>query len=268
MTSGSRLRPAAGYIGLGIVLYLLLLIATAPAMWLAQAALRVSGGALTLTRSTGTLWRGAAELHVGTPVSGVRDLGHFQWRVSPWWLVVGRAQFAAQLDGPSAQAKAAVGLTRHRVELEDVEATFPASFVSLVYGPAAFFEPTGTIELRSPKIELSPRGLVAEIAAQWRGAGGRFTGRAQLGDYRINISGKGPTATIRLATLRGDLELTGQGQWHVTGDGTVRFTGTAAPKGDAEQLEPLLRALGRDLGGGRRLIRFSSRIPLVQQLGL
>ena len=263
----ARLKPAAGYIGFGIVLYLLFLVATAPAIWFADFATRVSAGTVTLTQARGTLWHGVAQLHAGAP-AGVRDLGKFQWRIAPWWLALGRAQLAVELEGPSIRGQARVRIARHRVDVDGLQATLPANLVTLVYGPAAFFEPTGTIELRSSKIELSGTGLITKLEAQWLGAGGRFTGAASLGDYRIEVTGNGENAAIRLTTLRGNLELSGQGEWHVVGDGAVRFTGSAVPRGDVTQLEPLLRALGRDLGGGRRQIRFSTRIPLIQQLGL
>lgn len=269
MIARKRLKPAAGYIGLGVLLYLVFLVATAPAIWFAKAVSGFSDGAIALARARGTVWRGSAELHAGAPASGARDLGHFRWRTQPWWLLFGRAQFSVQLEGPAIRCQAAFGLAPwRRVHVAGLEASFPASLVSLVYGPAAFFEPTGTIELRAADAELSSAGLVTTIEAQWRGAGGRFTGPATLGDYRIDIAGTGETAAIRLTTLRGNLELTGQGQWQVTGDGAIQFNGTAVPKADAAQLEPLLRALGRDLGGGRRRIRFSSRLPLVKLLGL
>jgi general secretion pathway protein N len=269
MTVRTRLKPAAGYIALGVLLYVVFLVATAPAIWFAKATGRFSNGAISLTHARGTVWRGSAELHAGAPASGVRDLGRFQWRTQPWWLLLGRARIAVQLEGPAIRCQGALGIAPwRRVHVVGLEASFPASLVSLVYGPAAFFEPTGTIELRAADAELSAAGLVATIEAQWRGAGGRFTGPATLGDYRIDVAGTGESAAIRLTTLRGNLELTGQGRWKVTGDGAIQFSGSAVPKADAAQLEPLLRALGRDLGGGRRQIRFSSRLPLVQLLGL
>lgn len=269
MIARVRLKPIVGYIALGIALYIVFLIATVPAIWFAKAADHFSNGAILLTHAHGTLWHGMAELHAGTPATGVRRLGEFQWRAKPWWLLLGRARLFVQLDGPTTNGKASIGFVPYRrVDLEGLQANFPASLVSLVYGPAAFFEPTGTIELRAANARLSNHGLIANIEAQWRGAGGRFTGAATLGDYRIDITGNGQTAAIRLSTVRGNLELSGQGEWHVTGNGAIQFDGTAAPKGAVTELEPLLRALGRDLGGGRRRIRLRTRLPLVEQLGL
>ena len=268
MTGAARYRQAGAYVGLGLVFYLLFLLATAPAVWLAEAATRVSSGAVTLARPSGTIWNGTGELRAGSAASGVRELGTLKWRIEPWWFILGRAQFTLRLDGPMAQGRAGIAFAPRRyVKLEDLDATVPANIASLVYAPAAFFEPTGKIAVRSQQAELSGDGLEAKVEVQWQGAGGRFTGPKPLGDYRIDLTGAGETAALRLSTLRGDLELNGQGQWQIKGDGALRFTGTARPRGDAGNLEPLLRTLGRDLGGGRREIRFNGRFPLVRQLG-
>lgn len=268
MIGTTRRKQVAVYVGLGLILYLLFLLARAPAVLLAEGATRVSSGLVILARPSGTLWVGSGELHAGSAASGVRQLGTLHWRINPLWLFLGRAQFALRLDGPTTRGQAAVRLARRSVQLGGVDATLPANIASLLYAPAAFFEPSGTVQLRSREIILDADGLTANVEFLWQGAGGRFTGPGSLGDYRVDLTGTGPTANIKLSTLRGNLELTGQGQWQVAGDGMLRFVGSALPRGDSGALEPLLRTLGRDLGGGRREIRFNGRFPLVKQLGL
>lgn len=268
MSDGSPKKRVAAYIALGAALYLVFLAASAPAAWLAEGASRLSSGVVTVARPDGTLWSGTGELHAGSVASGVRHLGTLHWRVNPLWLFVGRAHVQLELDGSATRGRAAVRLARRHLEVRDLSAALPANIIGLIYGPAAFFEPTGTIELRSPAVDLSAGGLTTNLEVQWQGAGGRFTGPASLGDYRIDLNGSGDTAAIRLTTLRGDLELAGQGQWDIAGSGALRFSGTATPRGDSAKLEPLLRPLGRDLGGGRREIRFNARFPLLEQLGL
>lgn len=267
MIAARRLRPGIGFAVLGVALYLVFLLATAPAVWVAETAARVSNGAVTLTNPRGTFWGGSAELHAGGPATGVRHLGTLRWRVNPLWLFVGRAQLALQLDGTAARGQADLRLGRQHLYVQDFAATLPAQLVALVYPPAAFFAPTGTIALQAPSIDVSDAGIVAVATAQWQGAGGRFTGAAGLGDYRFELTGRGELATIRLSTLRGSLNLSGEGQWRVTGDGDLQFVGAAQPNGDAAPLEPLLRSLGRDLGGGKREIRFNGRFPILRQLG-
>lgn len=268
MIGQSRLNAPASYVVLGSVLYLAFLVATVPAALLVEAVGSFSDS-VRLSQPRGSLWHGSAQLHAGTSATGVRDLGRLDWSLKPWWLFLGRAQLGIHLDGGLVRGQTQIGVSRSRFALEGLDASLPAGLVSLIYGPAAFFEPTGTIDVRAASAELTASGLNAKIEANWRGAGGRFTGPATLGDYRIDITAQGPNAAIRLSTLRGNLDLNGQGTWNVAGDGSIQFTGRAQPRGgNAAQLEPLLRALGRDLGGGQRQIRFNARIPLVQLLGL
>ncbi|HEY8553652.1 MAG TPA: type II secretion system protein N [Burkholderiales bacterium] len=265
----ASIRRIAGYVALGIALYAAFLIATAPASWLAEAVARLTDGRITFSAPSGTLWRGSAELHAGSGAAGIRHLGRLHWRINPWWLFLGRAHARVELAGTMAQGSAALRVAPgRRIAVENLSAALPADIAALVYAPAAFFEPRGTIALRAPSVVLSASGLWTDLEVQWQNAGGRFTGPASLGDYRVSVAGEGQTAAIRLDTLRGDLDLAGQGQWNVTGDGMLRFNGTATPRGDAARLEPLLRPLGRDLGDGRRQIRFTTRLPLIEQLGL
>ncbi len=268
MIDARRMRKGAGYLLLGLTLYLLFLIADLPAVWLAEAATRWSNGVVMLATPRGSFWGGSGELHAGGAATGVRHLGTLQWRVNPLWLLAGRVQLTMQLDGPAARGQASLRVGLRQINVQDLATTLPAQLIALVYPPAAFFAPTGTIEVKAPNIELSREGLVAVVEAQWLGAGGRFTAPSGLGDYRVELTGRGETAIFRITTLRGNLELVGDGQWHITGEGDVQFLGGATPRGDAAQLEPLLKVLGPDLGNGRREIRFNARVPLVRQLRL
>jgi general secretion pathway protein N len=262
------MRKSARYILLGLLIYLLFLIATLPAPWLAEeAATRLSNGLITLAGTRGTLWSGSGELYAGGPATGVRQLGTITWRINPLGLFIGRVQLSLKLDGPNARGQAHLGVGRKAIHAEDLSATLAAPLIALVYAPAAFFAPTGTIDVKAPNIDLSSAGLVTSVEAQWQGAGGRFTGTTALGDYRLELTGRGDMTAIRITTLQGRLDVTGEGQWRVTGEGDLQFTGNATPRSDAEQLEPLLKAIGPDLGGGRREIRINTRVPLVKQLG-
>lgn len=267
MIDAKRLRRAAAYLLLGLVLYVAFLLATAPAVWLAEAAARFTNGLVSLVNPQGTLWHGRAELYAGGRALGLRHLGTLQWRFNPLWLFLGRAKLDLDLTGADTRAHGTIRTGLRRLNASELLVTAPAHMVSLVYPAAMFFAPTGTIELRAPSLELSHDGLVTDADVRWQGAGGRFTGAAPLGDYRIELHGQGDTAKIRLTTLGGRLALNGEGEWRVTGDGDLRFVGTAAPNSDAEQLEPLLRQLGRDVGGGRRELRFNAQLPIVRRMG-
>lgn len=253
------------YVGVGLLSYLIFLIVFLPASWLAWGAARLSQGTIHIGTPRGTVWYGRGELQLHG-VLGAQSLGELQWRVNPLWLVLGRLQLAVRgLGSPDGTAELQVA--RRRMQVESLQTTLPAQLAGLVYAPAGFFAPTGQLQVSAPALKLDADGLHGNAEVLWRGAGGRFTGDTSLGDYRIALEGRGETAAIKLDTVNGRLELAGTGQWRVAGDGEIRFTGHALPRSDAAQLEPLLNALGRNQGGGRRAISFVSRVPLLHLLG-
>ena len=253
-----------GYTSLALLLYLIFLIATLPAVWLTTAFERVSERTLRFGAASGTLWSGEGDLYAGGPVAGAQHLGKLRWSVNPLWLFLGRAQLGLQLNGPGARGQASVQLGYKNYAVQDLNLNLPASLAGLLYAPALFFQPSGTIELRSPGLEIDRTGITGQADVTWRGAGGRLEGAHNLGDYRIELKGTGQTASLQLTTLQGNLQLTGQGQWRVVGDGDLQFNGSASPTGEATALEPLLKNMGRDLGGGRRELRFNTRISLLR----
>jgi general secretion pathway protein N len=265
MIGKGRLLRGAGYVALGLVLFVLFLVFTMPASWLAVAAERFSDGVIRIHSPTGTIWSGNGELDVGGPAITAQHLGKIRWRLNPLWLFAGRAQLSLQVDG-AVKANARVRLSPGKYVVQQLDASFPVRLVSLAYAPAAFFQPTGNIDIRSGEVELSRSGLTGIAEANWRGAGGRFT-QGTLGDYKIELQGVGKDATIRLSTVSGRLRLEGQGKWDIAGSGELQFNGTAAPASDHASLEPLLQPMGPDLGGGRRALRFATRLS-AQELGL
>lgn len=260
-------RRATLYAVGGLLLYVAFLVASAPAAWVGWAIARSDQRSVALAQPHGTVWRGEADLYAGGPTNFQR-LGRVRWRALPLRLFLGRVAVDVGIAEGDLQGRLVVQRSPGRLTVEDLSATLPVNVAGLFYAPALFFAPTGTLELRSERLSLARDALAGEVRAQWRGAGGRFTGSKSLGDYRIDLNGEGERASLRLSTVSGDLNLSGRGEWRVSGNGELRFTGTAQPQGDAARLEPLLRAIGPDRGGGRRDLRFNTQMPLAHLLGL
>lgn len=260
-------RRATLYVVAGLALYLVFLVASAPASWVAWALARSGQKVVALADPRGTVWRGEAELYAGGPANTQR-LGRLRWRLLPLRLFLGRVALDVGVADGGIQARLIVERGPGTLALEELDATLPVQLAGLFYAPALFVAPTGTLELRSTALALARDGLTGDAQAVWRGAGGRFTGPTSLGDYRLDVSGQGERATLRVSTVRGDLQVNGNGEWRVGGDGHLRFAGAAQPGGDVARLEPLLRPLGPDRGGGRRDLRFETRLPLPRMLGL
>ena len=68
-------KPWVAYTALGLALYVIFLLATLPAAWLAWSINKYSNGALTLSQPTGSVWRGSAELLTRYPPTQVQALG-------------------------------------------------------------------------------------------------------------------------------------------------------------------------------------------------
>lgn len=256
------------YLAVGLGFYVLFLIFTLPAAWVARGFEQATQGAATLASPSGTFWRGHGELSVRASGTVPQYIGDLNWAVNPFWLVTGRVQIRLRAAGPATEAKAVIRVARKSMRILDLTAALPVNLTSLFYAPIGFFGPTGQVRLSTTSLELDSSGLQGDAQVLWENAGGRFTTVAPLGDYRLDLNGRGEQATLKLSTLRGPLELTGQGQWRVLGTGDIRFTGFAAPKAEQQQLEPLLSTMGKDLGGGRRQINLSGRAPLNKLVGL
>lgn len=95
---------------------------------------------------------------------------------------------------------------------------------------------------------------------EWLNAGSGLSSVQPLGDFRLDITAVDKIANLKLTTLRGDLELTGQGQWQLR-TGQLQISGFALPRARVGELESLLRMLGHDEGGGKRTLNINTRLP-------
>lgn len=262
MTGAGGWRRALG-VGTGaLLLYLVFLLATLPAAWLADGLARASRKTVQLQDPDGSVWHGSGRLVM---TKGARELGQMRWSVNPLWLFAGRLHLNVQLSGGQTQGKGTVRVGYRRLALTDFEAAFPAELAPVLYAPAALIDPKGQIRVRTASLEASDTGLRGSAELTWLGAGGRVGGASPLGDYRLDVNGQGENAQVTLATLNGRLQLNGQGQWQTT-TGALRFQGSAAAAQPDPQLELLLNMLGPDQGGGRRALNATLTLPLTSLL--
>lgn len=247
----------------------------APAQWAADALARASDGRLLLAEARGSLWDGSARLVLtGGPDS--RDAsalpGRLHWTLRPDWR--GLALQARQdccLPQPLAlQLQPAWGGWTLRLPAPPpagvtsggaAGATPPAAATTpLGQWPAAWLAGLGTpwntlqlggaLQLGSPGLVLqSVQGRLRLDGALWlelRDASSRLAPLPVLGSYRLDLQGGGDAPTLRLQTLGGALQLSGQGQW--TG-ARLRLRGEArAAEGQDGALANLLNIIGRRQG--------------------
>ncbi|MDH5649289.1 MAG: type II secretion system protein N [Gammaproteobacteria bacterium] len=248
------------YAILGLCLYVLFLASSIPATWLSWSMTKFSHGSVAITQASGTIWDGKGHIIINYPNSKPHDLGLTRWDIYPLWLLTGRLQFTLEGMDKTAQGKITIRQSLNKTELIDSRISIPAAFISELYSPAALLSPTGRILLTADSFMYEEKMIKGDVTVQWLEAGSTLSPVRPLGNYRLALSGKGDALDIKLETLEGDLELAGQGKWSASTNGVISFNGTARPRNRASELEPLLALMGRDLGGGRRLLNFSQRI--------
>lgn len=250
------------YLIFGLFFYLLFLIVEMPAAWFAWGLHRYTQGALRLDPASGTLWHGNGRLVVYYPQTRPHDLGQAAWRINPLWLLAGRVQLSLQANHQDKRIKTALGLAANRLLLKDTEADFPAAFAAQLYTPLTLISPQGTIRLRATEVILTPGMVNGAATLEWLNASSGLSVVQPLGDYRVEITGSGDVARITLATLRGDLEFTGKGEWQAR-SGQLQINGSALPRARQGEMESLLNMIGNDQGGGKRTLNINTRLPPV-----
>lgn len=242
----------------GAVLGLLgALILFAPARWLAAGVEQASNGQLLLNDPRGTVWEGSAQV-ILTGGSGSTDIsalpGRLQWHLHPRWNGVAADLRADCCMQQPQRVRARLRPGGLDIDIADGTSQWPAALA------AGLGTPWNTLQLDG-ELRLSTQGLSVE----WAAGRPAVSGRAELvalrmasrlstlrpmGSYRITLQGGAP-ATLRLETLDGSLQLTGEGQWVGS---RLRFRGEASATPEREgALTNLLNIIGRR-SGSRSLI--------------
>jgi hypothetical protein len=238
---GALRRPGVRLAVLGVAAYLVFLLVNVPAAWLGFALERASRGALALGDPAGTLWkgRGLLALRSGGAFRGIADL---EWSCNPLSLLTGRLGVALSGAAPETRLRASVSLGAGSLRFQNVEASAPAALLEPALPAAAFAKPDGRLRVLADSVEVGGAGVAGAATVEWLEAGVLQVQR--LGDYRLQITGSGARAELKLATLRGDLRFTGAGEWRAAQPGIVQLRGTVEASAERKDLEPLLQVLG------------------------
>ena len=252
--SAASLWAMAG-VALGILVGIVVF---APAAWLAGAVSSASGQRVQLADARGSIWSGSAVVVLtGGPDS--RDASALPGRLA-WSLGVKglgfelRAQQACCLnDTVSLLVKP--GLGRFSVTLApkpDWVGQWPGAFLGGLGTPWNTLQLGGSLRLLSSGLKMEwvqGRWLVdGQADVDMLQASSRVSTLEPLGSYRFSVIGSAGTPTqLRLNTLAGALQLSGEGSAGANG---VRFRGEAraATEADEAALNNLLNIIGRRNG--------------------
>ena len=261
----SRWRVIA-YSGAILCSYLLFLIFTLPAYWADWLVNRAGLGAVRIQQTEGTLWNGNGDLVV-KGAGRERLQTRIAWELQPVWLFTGKLQvrLSSQSSDPALNATIRVGY--HHLSIQEVDAKLPVGVVGLFNPAFALMDPTGRLQITTPQMTLTTAGLEGDMQLTWLAAGARLGGLSEIGDYRLQVNGRGPKAELRIETLRGDVNITAQGVWQTQGAGLLHLTGTISPGSREPALLPLLRTLNAQKNDGHYTWVLDNHFPVGRLFG-
>jgi general secretion pathway protein N len=249
--ASARWRRVSAIIGAALVAALAVLATQAPASLLARAVQAGSQGRIELREVSGTVWRGAGAvvLGAGSGDAGPRTRlpGEIAWRIAPWALLLGTLDLTLS-DPALLDAPVVLHLDRHRIgSLGAGRLRMPAEALVGLGAPWNTIQPGGELVLEWDTLHLAPMNLRGELRGEWSDASSRLCPIVPFGHYRVTAEGVYPGAQVRLETLAGPMEMSGDGT--IADGNRLHFRGTARvqPGTDAAlatQLSGLISLLG------------------------
>jgi general secretion pathway protein N len=230
-----------------IGVYLVGLAVMAPATLLDVPLERATGARLTLAGATGSLWAGRAQLEARDP-AGREGLGTpVAWKLDAPELLRGR--LAYRLTTGTAGVRTKLVLMPGRLLVDNGDFTFPAQALGLAVPKLGALALTGELHVRFGQLEAGTRSLKGDIVMQWRDAGSALAGPAPLGDYELLVHGGGASVRAELRTLKGPVQLEGQGSWALGTRPALLATARIPPQ-ERDHLAPLMRLISVERGPG------------------
>lgn len=257
------MKRAVMWLALVALAVLLTVLAFLPATWLGQLVEKQTGGRLTLGDAQGTLWNGSAFLG-GAPGEGgtVTPLlpGRFAWHLSPLVLV---GQVDMRVENPQALSQP---VTIHgswsQWQVSPGELLLPAEGLAGLGAPLNTLAPTGTIKLDWNALDVQRQGQMVAVTGRtvlaMTDMGSRMSPIKPLGSYDMVMDWHGQDAALTLRTVRGALQLSGNGSLD---RGRLQFSGQAtAAEGYEDTLGNMLNLLGqRRMVNGKKVIALEFR---------
>jgi hypothetical protein len=249
-------HPRRWLIATGIVAYLVFLLATLPAAWLAFAISRASANQVFLLQPRGSAWSGQGQLVLASPAATPVYIGALRWSLSPWRALTLSVHARLALQRKDDLARATVDLRRSGLTLTGVRADLDAARLASLVPAASFLGLGGRVIAHAPMLHLSPDGLGGNARVEWNEARISTLGSRPFGSYRARVTAERDTLRLDLQSATGAVRVQGTGSWAPFTTGQMAFQGTIESL-NPERIPPsALSMVGRDAGNGRRSIRF------------
>jgi general secretion pathway protein N len=237
---------------LWVVLFLLALglgyLVMLPATWFDALLQNETGNTLTMTGTSGTLWRGEGSLQALLPNGEAATLAPVAWDIALGDLLSLKLHVTVRSakDGQT-MLDAVMGSGELRVHMARLE--LPAALLGVLSPTLREADLSGRLALVANDLRLDEGRSTGKAQAVWLAAGSGLSRIRPLGNYQLVLDGQGGGLNFRLFTLGGPLTLDGSGRWIPNRKTVYRITATPT-ESSRKDLAPLLRMLGREVSPG------------------
>ncbi len=249
-------RAIAGLVTLGVLVYVLALVATVPA---ARALAWVNPPAVTLHGVGGRAWAGTADRVELDAAPQLPALTGVAWDLVAWRLLTGQLHADLEARAAGLEARGRVGVTPGRA-LVLRGLTLRGPVTGLARQAPFELAASGRLLARVEQARIEagiPRAVRAR--AVWSDARLGSPLALALGDVIVEVEPKAGGQRARIEASGGDLAIDGTAS--LDADGGYRLDVTLTPaEGAGERLREMLLLVARENGDGGYVIRRSGRL--------
>ena len=241
-------------IAIGLIIYTVAVIATAPATLIDSRLQHASHGRLRLVEARGTLWSGSGQIEVRDSAGRIGIAKNLAWRFLPESLLRGRLVCEVGLDQSAKRFPVTISLSR--IEVANADVSLPATVLGMGVPKLAPLGLTGDVLLHVASLTIERKAMQGNATLLWRDAGSVLTPISPLGDYELRLDGEGATVHAYLRTIQGPLRLEGKGSW-ANGKNPIFLATAQVGAEHQQQLAPLLRLIAVERGEGNFELRLN-----------
>jgi len=244
---------------IGVIAYILFLIATIPASFLSGYILPSiqSARMVKLNSMHGSIWKGYA---VNANVNRL-DLGRLDWNTSVWGLLLGDVDMKLKFNNGDARGSGYLSMGfGGKISAEDVDMQFPSEMLQpLIYGMPISISGNlrGNIksfEYRQGKIFKNEGRIV------WRSAALRAPQNIELGDFLIILEPVNNDTKIKITAEKNSPVVADIGI-NVKGNGEYRLNGSLEARDQSQQhITEALRMIGRADSSGKFWVSYAGQM--------
>jgi len=216
-------RRAALVFAAAGAMYAIVLIATAPAAWIARTVERASAHKLQLREPVGSLWAGSGRLYADQRTGPLLDLGLLRWSTS-WTALLG-GTLAADLALGETSKIMHVQMSPTHTTIRGLNLELPGKLLSAYAPGLEAFGPEGMLRIRSDDLRFDDGSVLGLMEIEWRQIRLARGQGLDLGSHIARLRGSGSKVDIELGTIEGALRLSGGGSW--ARDAGLTLSGTA-----------------------------------------